>query len=82
MKKDFSKEIAAALQGYADISSETLSKVIKDAGKDAVAELKKTSPKGNYKGGGKYARSWKFKVLKETGGKIKSVVYALSLIHI
>lgn len=76
MKNDFTKEIEEALQEYSSIASDTLKKVIINAGKNAVKELKKTSPKGNYNGGGAYAKSWKFKRISDAPTSIKSVVYA------
>ena len=66
MKDDYTKEIEKALQEYSSVASDALKQAITDAGKNAVKELKKTSPKGNYRGGGAYARSWKFKMLSES----------------
>ena len=46
MKNDFVKEIEEALQEYSSIASDTLKKVIINAGKNAVKELKKNIAKG------------------------------------
>lgn len=63
---DLPKEIMKALTGYSDDISESVKEVANDVGKEAVQELKNTSPKKKRKGG-RYAKGWKLK--KEKLGK-------------
>lgn len=65
---DLSKEIEKALVAYSDDISELVKEVADDVGKEAVQELKNTSPKKKRKGG-RYAKGWKPK--KEKLGKNK-----------
>ena len=65
---DLSKEIEKALVAYSDDISELVKEVADDVGKEAVQELKNTSPKKKRKGG-RYAKGWKLK--KEKLGKNK-----------
>lgn len=65
---NLSKEIMSALTEYADDISGLVEKVANDVGKEAVQELKNTSPKKKRKGG-RYAKGWKLK--KEKLGKNK-----------
>lgn len=55
---DLSKEIEKALVAYSDDISELVKEVADDVGKEAVQELKNTSPKKKRKGG-RYAKGWK-----------------------
>lgn len=52
-----SKEISKALESYSDDISEIVENVANDVGKEAVSELKETSPKKS----GSYANGWTFK---------------------
>lgn len=54
---DLSKEIIKALENYSDDISEVVEEVSNDVGKEAVGELKTTSPKKR----GSYAEGWKLK---------------------
>lgn len=65
---DLSKEIMKALENYSDDISELVKEAADDVGKEAVQELKNTSPKKKRKGG-RYAKGWKLK--KEKLGKNK-----------
>lgn len=60
---DLSKEIMKALENYSDDISEVVEEVSNDVGKEAVSELKDTSPKKH----GSYANGWKLK--KDKSGK-------------
>jgi len=51
------KEIMKALENYSDDISEVVEEVSNKVGKEAVSEIKKTSPK-KY---GRYAKGWKLK---------------------
>lgn len=52
-----SKEIMKALENYSDDISEVVEEVSNDVGKEAVGELKTTSPKKR----GSYAKGWRLK---------------------
>ena len=54
---DLSKEIMKALESYSDDISEVVEEVSNNVGKEAVNELKETSPKKR----GSYAKGWKLK---------------------
>ena len=54
---DLSKEIMKALENYSDDISEVVEEVSNDVGKEAVGELKTTSPKKR----GSYAKGWRLK---------------------
>lgn len=56
---DLSKEIEKALTGYSDDISELVKEVADDVGKEAVQELKNTSPK-------KEAKRWQIRKRLET----------------
>ncbi len=62
------KEITEALENYADDISETVEEVANEVGKEAVDEIKQTSPKKR----GNYAKGWKLK--KDKLGKEKYCV--------
>ena len=62
------------LAKYSKLSEEEMKKAVKKAGKDTAAEINSTAPVRT----GKYAKSWKSKVLKETSSNIESVVYSPS----
>lgn len=55
--ESLSEEIMKALEGYADDIAEVVENVSNDIGKEAVKELKTTSPKKR----GNYAKGWKVK---------------------
>jgi len=59
------KEIAKALESYADDISEVVEEVSNEVGKEAVDEIKQTSPKKH----GNYAKGWKLKKDKSGKGK-------------
>lgn len=67
---DLSDEIQSILSEYEKDAQEVVDESIKKAGKDAVKELKKTSPKNK----GNYAKGWKSKVEKSRLGD-KVIVY-------
>lgn len=69
---DFQKEIKAALEEYADVANDVLQEAIEKSAKEAVKELKKTSPKRK----GTYAKSWKQKVVSQTLSTVQRVIYA------
>lgn len=54
---DLSKQIMKALENYSDDISEVVEEVSNDVGKEAVGELKTTSPKKR----GSYAKGWRLK---------------------
>ncbi|WP_129045008.1 HK97 gp10 family phage protein [Companilactobacillus metriopterae] len=57
MAVDLTKEITQALEDYSTEVERDLEESKKKVAKEAVQELKSTSPKRN-KGGGAYAKSW------------------------
>lgn len=54
---NLSKEIMKSLENYSDDISEVVEEVSNDVGKEAVGELKTTSPKKR----GSYAKGWRLK---------------------
>lgn len=69
--KDLSKALKKELQQYAKTEKKILNDAVKKATKEAVKELKATSPKDT----GKYGRSWRSKTEKKVNGD-SSVIYA------
>lgn len=63
------KEVMKALENYSDDISEVVEKVANKVGKEAVEELKNTSPKGTRK---EYAKGWRLK--KDKLGKNRYIV--------
>lgn len=68
-----SKEIIKALEAYSDDISEIVEDIANDVGKEAVSELKDTSPRKINKGGS-YAKGW---VLKK--GKLSRNRYSIKI---
>lgn len=62
---NLAKEIAKALESYADDISEVVEETSNEIGKEAVEEIRKTSPKKR----GKYAKGWTLKKDKLGKGK-------------
>ncbi len=58
---DFAKEIAKALSEYTNEVTEGLDEAKKEVAKETAKTLKRTSPVGDYKGGGDYAKGWRAK---------------------
>jgi mRNA-degrading endonuclease YafQ of YafQ-DinJ toxin-antitoxin module len=69
--KDLSKAINRELQRYAKVEKKILNNAVKKVTKEAVNELKATSPKDT----GDYGSSWKGTTEKKVNGD-SSVIYA------
>lgn len=68
---NFAKTVEQALSDYADDVNDIVKQEIKDAGKEAVKELKEKSPKHT----GKYAKRWRSTVQRETAVGAEVVVH-------
>jgi hypothetical protein len=68
---DLAKTVEQRLSDYADDVNDIVKQEIKDAGKEAVKELKEKSPKRT----GKYAKGWRSTVQKETAVGAEVVVH-------
>lgn len=68
---DLAKTVEQTLTDYADDVNDIVKQEIKDAGKEAVKELKEKSPKRT----GKYAKRWRSTVQKETAVGAEVVVH-------
>jgi ElaB/YqjD/DUF883 family membrane-anchored ribosome-binding protein len=68
---DLAKTVEQTLSDYADDVNDIVRQEIKDAGKEAVKELKEKSPKRT----GKYAKRWQSTVQKETAVGAEVVVH-------
>lgn len=67
MSKDWQKELMDDLQAYTDDVTKGVKESVEAVGKEAVAQLKKTSPrkiKGKKKG--QYAKGWRVQKTSET----------------
>ena len=64
--------VTDALNEYSSYVSAETKEIIRNAGKTAAKELRRTSPKDT----GEYAKSWKSKVTSETARTIHVSVYA------
>ena len=64
--------VSDALNEYSGYVSAETKEIIRNAGKTAAKELRRTSPKDT----GEYAKSWKSKVTSETARTIHVSVYA------
>lgn len=67
-----SKAVEAALGEYSEYVTAEMKEVIRETGKKAAKELKKTSPRAS----GDYAKSWKSDTVKETANTIHISVHA------
>lgn len=63
----FEEMLKKVLVQYGDEAQKVAVEVLPEVAKDAVSELKQTSPKRKAKNGGAYAKSWTF--AKENKGK-------------
>lgn len=69
-------DITKILNEYKDLCYETLAQSLDTAGKEAVKELKVTSPKRKKgKTAGKYAKSWKVKKVTKKNGVYEVIVH-------
>lgn len=77
---NFANELMKEMERYSKACSEEVKEVIKDAGKKARTELKRTSPKRS----GEYAKKWSMKVAKENSTSVEVVIYdkRYSLVHL
>lgn len=64
-------EIAKALQEYSEMVAEDVKKIAKKAAKEAVDDIKSTSPKKT----GEYASGWKSKIEKEDSAGINIKIF-------
>lgn len=69
--KDWSKELQQMLEGYVKDVDEAVVEALPKVGKEAVKELKNTSPKNT----GRYAKGWRQKVESEGVNGTKLTVY-------
>lgn len=69
--KDWSKELQQMLEGYVKNVDEAVVEALPKVGKEAVKELKSTSPKLT----GKYSKGWRQKVESEGVNGTKLTVY-------
>ena len=77
---NFADKLIKQMTEYSQSCSEEVKEVIKDAGKKARTELKRTSPKRS----GDYAKKWSMKVAKENSTSVEVVIYdkRYSLVHL
>ncbi len=77
---NFADKLIKQMTEYSEACSEEVKEVIKDAGKKARTELKRTSPKRS----GDYAKKWSMKVAKENSTSVEVVIYdkRYSLVHL
>lgn len=77
---NFADKLIKQMTEYSQACSEEVKEVIKDAGKKARTELKRTSPKRS----GDYAKKWSMKVAKENSTSVEVVIYdkRYSLVHL
>lgn len=69
-------DINKILNEYKDVCYEALETALNDAGKEAVKELKATSPKRKKgKTAGKYAKGWKVKKVTKKNGVYEVIVH-------
>lgn len=77
---NFANVLLKEMERYSKACSEEVKEVVKDVGKKARTELKRTSPKRS----GEYAKKWSMKVAKENSTSVEVVVYdkRYSLVHL
>lgn len=77
---NFANVLLKEMEKYSQACSEEIKEVVKDAGKKARTELKRTSPKRS----GEYAKKWSMKVAKENSTSVEVVIYdkRYSLVHL
>ena len=77
---NFANVLLKEMEKYSQACSEEIKEVVKDVGKKARTELKRTSPKRS----GEYAKKWSMKVAKENSTSVEVVVYdkRYSLVHL
>lgn len=64
-------EIMSALEEFRDIEFDVLKETLNEVGKEAVAELKGTSPRRR----GKYAKGWRVKSSTQNNDRIEVIVH-------
>ena len=72
---DLGSEISKALEDYSDLVNEEVKKVAREVAKEAVEELKSTSPVGKGSKKGHYKNGWRAKVVSETANTINVTVH-------
>ncbi len=77
---NFANELIREMEEYSEACSEEVKEVIKNVGKKARTELKRTSPKKT----GEYAKKWSMKVTRENSTSVEVTVYdkRYSLVHL
>ncbi len=77
---NFANVLLKEMEKYSQACAEEVKEVVKDVGKKARTELKRTSPKRS----GEYAKKWSMKVAKENSTSVEVVVYdkRYSLVHL
>ncbi len=77
---NFANVLLKEMEKYSQACAEEVKEVVKDVGKKARTELKRTSPKRS----GEYAKKWSMKVSKENSTSVEVVVYdkRYSLVHL
>ena len=72
---DLGNEIAKALEEYSGLVNTEVKKIAKEVAKEAVEELKNTSPVGKGSRKGHYKNGWRAKVVSETANAINITVH-------
>ncbi len=77
---NFANVLLKEMEKYSQACAEEVKEVVKDVGKKARTELKRTSPKRS----GEYAKKWSMKVAKENSTSVEVVIYdkRYSLVHL
>lgn len=70
-----STEISKALEDYSGLVNEEVKKAAREIAKEAVEELKSTSPVGKGSKKGHYKNGWRDKVVSETVNTINITIY-------
>lgn len=69
---DLANAVMEGLLEYADLAADDMKSAVKKAGKSARDDIENNAPKNT----GRYAKSWKTKITKETSDSIEVTIYS------
>lgn len=69
---DLANAVMEGLLEYADLAVDDMKSAVKKAGKSARDDIENNAPKNT----GRYAKSWKTKITKETSDSIEVTIYS------
>lgn len=78
---EIEKVIMNALEEYKEEAQKVIAETLPTIGKETAEELKNTSPKRNIKGGGAYAKGWKYQLDTRKRSKNNAAIVVYNKTH-